>query len=295
MEFEASGIGEECGVFGCVAAGEWPTQLEVAQVLTLGLVALQHSSRVMWRAIGCAIHNGVHLIVEPHKAPRVGFITLSSLKRAVESRSMPCCISLLEIWTKMSLFLVELSNCLHTRSSDQTRISARTSWSLQFRPVSDTMTTWNWSALGWRLKPPCPRFFIIQPLLHLQGPVFQSAVQQNGFHLIEELHVLSRASCAAASNRLRITPKFLCIWRAISWKMDLLRSVHFRRSRTRRSAQTHNRALTSSSVQWRPPSSAPLAVRACCRVWLPAPESQAPALGLTLPPAAHNTEPPQTL
>uniref|UniRef100_A0AAV2KXQ8 Uncharacterized protein n=1 Tax=Knipowitschia caucasica TaxID=637954 RepID=A0AAV2KXQ8_KNICA len=42
MEFEESGIGEECGVFGCVAAGEWPTQLEVAQILTLGLVALQH-------------------------------------------------------------------------------------------------------------------------------------------------------------------------------------------------------------------------------------------------------------
>lgn len=41
-EFEESGIGEECGVFGCVAAGEWPTQLEVAKVLTLGLVALQH-------------------------------------------------------------------------------------------------------------------------------------------------------------------------------------------------------------------------------------------------------------
>lgn len=42
MEFEESGIGEECGVFGCVAAGEWPTHLEVAQILTLGLVALQH-------------------------------------------------------------------------------------------------------------------------------------------------------------------------------------------------------------------------------------------------------------
>ena len=42
MEFEENGIGEECGVFGCVAAGEWPTQLEVAQVLTLGLTALQH-------------------------------------------------------------------------------------------------------------------------------------------------------------------------------------------------------------------------------------------------------------
>lgn len=45
----------------------------------------------------------------------------------------------------MSLFLVELSSCLHTRSSDQTRISARTSRSLQFRPVSDTVTTWNCS------------------------------------------------------------------------------------------------------------------------------------------------------
>uniref|UniRef100_A0A8C4SRE6 Glutamine amidotransferase type-2 domain-containing protein n=1 Tax=Erpetoichthys calabaricus TaxID=27687 RepID=A0A8C4SRE6_ERPCA len=42
MEFEELGIREECGVFGCVAAGQWPTQLEVAQVITLGLVALQH-------------------------------------------------------------------------------------------------------------------------------------------------------------------------------------------------------------------------------------------------------------
>uniref|UniRef100_A0A3Q4M181 Uncharacterized protein n=1 Tax=Neolamprologus brichardi TaxID=32507 RepID=A0A3Q4M181_NEOBR len=33
MEFEESGIGEECG---------WPTQLDVAHVLTLGLEALQH-------------------------------------------------------------------------------------------------------------------------------------------------------------------------------------------------------------------------------------------------------------
>lgn len=42
MDLEESGLGEECGVFGCVAAGEWPTHLEVAQILTLGLVALQH-------------------------------------------------------------------------------------------------------------------------------------------------------------------------------------------------------------------------------------------------------------
>uniref|UniRef100_A0A8C9RY48 Amidophosphoribosyltransferase n=1 Tax=Scleropages formosus TaxID=113540 RepID=A0A8C9RY48_SCLFO len=42
LELEESGLAEECGVFGCVAAGQWPTQLEVAQVLALGLVALQH-------------------------------------------------------------------------------------------------------------------------------------------------------------------------------------------------------------------------------------------------------------
>ncbi|XP_043918429.1 amidophosphoribosyltransferase [Protopterus annectens] len=42
MEFEELGIGEECGVFGCVAAGDWPTQLDIPHVITLGLVALQH-------------------------------------------------------------------------------------------------------------------------------------------------------------------------------------------------------------------------------------------------------------
>ncbi|KAM9832611.1 amidophosphoribosyltransferase [Neosynchiropus ocellatus] len=55
MEFEESGIGEECGVFGCVAAGEWPTQLEVAQVLTLGLVALQHRGQ---ESAGVVTSNG---------------------------------------------------------------------------------------------------------------------------------------------------------------------------------------------------------------------------------------------
>ncbi|KAF3835110.1 hypothetical protein F7725_027668 [Dissostichus mawsoni] len=54
MEFEENGIGE-CGVFGCVAAGEWPTQLEVAQVLTLGLVALQHRGQ---ESAGFVVSNG---------------------------------------------------------------------------------------------------------------------------------------------------------------------------------------------------------------------------------------------
>lgn len=33
---------EACGVFGCVATGEWPTQLDVAHTVYLGLVGLQH-------------------------------------------------------------------------------------------------------------------------------------------------------------------------------------------------------------------------------------------------------------
>lgn len=53
MEFEESGIGEECGIFGCVAAGEWPTQLEVAQILTLGLVALQHRGQESAGIVTC--------------------------------------------------------------------------------------------------------------------------------------------------------------------------------------------------------------------------------------------------
>ena len=40
--YEETGLTHECGVFGCVAAGDWPTQVDVAQVICLGLVALQH-------------------------------------------------------------------------------------------------------------------------------------------------------------------------------------------------------------------------------------------------------------
>ncbi|ELK03686.1 Amidophosphoribosyltransferase [Pteropus alecto] len=42
MELEELGIREECGVFGCISSGEWPTQLDVPHVITLGLVGLQH-------------------------------------------------------------------------------------------------------------------------------------------------------------------------------------------------------------------------------------------------------------
>lgn len=42
MELEELGIREECGVFGCISSGEWPTQLDVPHVIALGLVGLQH-------------------------------------------------------------------------------------------------------------------------------------------------------------------------------------------------------------------------------------------------------------
>lgn len=37
-----SGLTHECGVFGYIAAGPWPTQMDIAQTVCLGLVALQH-------------------------------------------------------------------------------------------------------------------------------------------------------------------------------------------------------------------------------------------------------------
>ncbi|GIY28965.1 hypothetical protein CDAR_79061 [Caerostris darwini] len=33
---------DSCGVFGIVAAGEWPTKLEVTELIYLGLIAIQH-------------------------------------------------------------------------------------------------------------------------------------------------------------------------------------------------------------------------------------------------------------
>ncbi|KAJ8918035.1 hypothetical protein NQ315_011491 [Exocentrus adspersus] len=38
----SSGLTHECGVFGAIGCGEWPTNLEIAQIICWGLVALQH-------------------------------------------------------------------------------------------------------------------------------------------------------------------------------------------------------------------------------------------------------------
>ncbi|KAH3842001.1 amidophosphoribosyltransferase-like [Dreissena polymorpha] len=39
---EDYGLREACGVFGCIANGPWPTLLDVPQIISLGLVGLQH-------------------------------------------------------------------------------------------------------------------------------------------------------------------------------------------------------------------------------------------------------------
>lgn len=38
----SSGLTHECGVFGAIGTGDWPTQLDIPQIICLGLIALQH-------------------------------------------------------------------------------------------------------------------------------------------------------------------------------------------------------------------------------------------------------------
>ncbi|OTF83840.1 hypothetical protein BLA29_014944, partial [Euroglyphus maynei] len=33
---------DKCGVFACIANGDWPTNLDVAHIICLGLIGLQH-------------------------------------------------------------------------------------------------------------------------------------------------------------------------------------------------------------------------------------------------------------
>lgn len=42
VDNETSGLTHECGIFGCIATGKWPTTMDIAQTICLGLVALQH-------------------------------------------------------------------------------------------------------------------------------------------------------------------------------------------------------------------------------------------------------------
>lgn len=37
-----TGLKHECGVFGVIATGKWPTSLDISQIICLGLEAQQH-------------------------------------------------------------------------------------------------------------------------------------------------------------------------------------------------------------------------------------------------------------
>ncbi|KAF2901084.1 hypothetical protein ILUMI_05140 [Ignelater luminosus] len=59
-----SGLTHECGVFGAIATGEWPTSLEISQIICWGLVALQHrgqeSAGIVTSEGKCTKHFNVH-------------------------------------------------------------------------------------------------------------------------------------------------------------------------------------------------------------------------------------------
>lgn len=42
VSFREEALQEKCGVFGCISNGDWPTSLDVAHIICLGLVGLQH-------------------------------------------------------------------------------------------------------------------------------------------------------------------------------------------------------------------------------------------------------------
>ncbi|XP_071951352.1 amidophosphoribosyltransferase-like [Antedon mediterranea] len=55
---------EACGVFGCVAAGDWPTQLDVAHIIHLGLIGLQHRGQ---ESAGIITYNSENKEFRKHK------------------------------------------------------------------------------------------------------------------------------------------------------------------------------------------------------------------------------------
>ncbi|XP_061408491.1 amidophosphoribosyltransferase isoform X1 [Lethenteron reissneri] len=66
---------EACGVFGCVAQGEWPSQLDVAHIIALGLVALQHRGQ---ESAGIVTSNGA---TQPRFTTHKGMGLVSSVVR----------------------------------------------------------------------------------------------------------------------------------------------------------------------------------------------------------------------
>lgn len=67
---------DKCGIFGCIANGEWPTNLDVAHIICLGLVGLQHRGQESAGIITCkwtheplSVHRGIGLVSQVFNEP----------------------------------------------------------------------------------------------------------------------------------------------------------------------------------------------------------------------------------
>lgn len=60
----SSGLTHECGVFGAIAAGDWPSKISIEESIHLGLLALQHrgqeSAGIVTSDGKCGKHFNVH-------------------------------------------------------------------------------------------------------------------------------------------------------------------------------------------------------------------------------------------
>ena len=54
-------LNEACGVFGCIASGKWPTQIDVANTICVGLVGLQH--RLVFSLVFVFSELSIHMYV----------------------------------------------------------------------------------------------------------------------------------------------------------------------------------------------------------------------------------------
>ncbi|GIY69562.1 amidophosphoribosyltransferase [Caerostris extrusa] len=65
LEESPDGLQEACGLFGCMASGKWPTNLDVSHIIYLGLIALQHRGQ---ESCGIVTSNGDKHSMKTHKA-----------------------------------------------------------------------------------------------------------------------------------------------------------------------------------------------------------------------------------